>query len=81
MKREYNNKDEYLVENIPHDYSIKEHIEDSFVEYNSSLNENNISGIFRKIKINGISIDYIDVRHKVGSKKRDVPNTVVAKLI
>lgn len=64
MKREYNNKDEYLVENIPHDYSIKEHIEDSFVEYNSSFNENNISGIFRKIKINGISIDYIDVRHK-----------------
>lgn len=64
MKREYKDNGRYLVENISEDYKIKEHVEDSFIECDRSLNNKNISGTFRKIKINGIAIDCIDVRHK-----------------
>lgn len=66
MKREYSLKDikQYLTEDIPASYRIKEHVEDSFIECDGSLDYNHISGIHRKIKINGISIDYVDVKHK-----------------
>lgn len=66
MKRKYSFKDidQYLAEDIPASYNIKEHIEDSFIECDSSLDYNYISGTLRKIKINGISIDYVDVKHK-----------------
>lgn len=66
MKREYYYKDSdlHLIENIPENYAIKDHVEDSLTEYDGKTNGNNTSGIFRNLKIDGISIDIIDKRHK-----------------
>lgn len=66
MKREYNykNNDSHLVEDIPDNYNIKEHVEDSLIEYDRFFNNNDISGTFRKLKINGVSIDFVDVSHE-----------------
>lgn len=66
MRRKYTFKDtgQTLVENIPMDYIIKEHIEEDFIECNHTLIDNHISGLFKQIRINGIRIDYVDLKHK-----------------
>lgn len=66
MRRRYDIKDtdQHIVEDISDDYIIKEHIEDALVESGNFLENKKLSGLFRKIKINGVSIDYVDARHK-----------------
>lgn len=66
MKREYHCKDGdfHLVENIPENYAIKDHVQDQFAEYDNRLPPDNTSGTFRNLKIDGISIDIVDTWHK-----------------
>lgn len=66
MKRKYTFEDtnQILRENVPLDYMIKEHIEESFAEHNCSLANNYILGQSKQIRVNGIRIDYTDLKHK-----------------
>lgn len=66
MKREYNyiDSDFHLIEEIPENYAIDKHVEDSLIKYDGKAINGGICGTMRNLKIDGISIDILDTKHK-----------------
>lgn len=66
MKREYNyiDSDFHLIEEIPENYAIDKHVEDSLIKYDGKTINTDIRGTMRNLKIDGISIDILDTKHK-----------------
>lgn len=66
MKREYNyiDSDFHLIEEIPENYAIDKHVEDSLIKYDGKTINKDIRGTMRNLKIDGISIDILDTKHK-----------------
>lgn len=66
MKREYNyiDNDFHLIEEIPENYAIDKHVEDSLIKYDGKTINTDIRGTMRNLKIDGISIDILDTKHK-----------------
>ena len=66
MKREYNyiDSDFHLIEEIPENYAIDKHVEDSLIKYDGKTINTGIRGTMRNLKIDGISIDILDTKHK-----------------